>query len=1702
MKRLIVYLLFASALLSSASAVSAFEPEQIPAQNGFLYGVDATERQMETLDRGLSVIHTSEGNYLSWRLFPDEDSVYGTARDNIEFEIYKNGSKIATEKYSTNYTDIGGTSSDKYSVSPLGGEKCAEVTSYSSDSNYFDIQLDRPDALTLADGNTYDYTIGDTSCGDLDGDGQYELVIKWDCNPKDNSQAAYTGNVLLDAYDMYTGEKLWRIDLGQNIRAGAHYTQFLVYDFDMDGKAEVACKTAPGSKDGRGEYVTKASSVDEIKRKTDDDNSTSYVNTSGYIITGDEYFTAFNGETGAAIDTIYFPVQRVSADVWGDSHGNRCDRYAASVAWLDGERPYAVYWRGYYHGRNGRQRLGTCGISLENGVLNPKYVFDTEKGQRGYTAGNEKYVGQGNHNMTVADVDNDGKDEYISATLCFEVNDNDTLVPKWFNNRQHGDALHIGNYDPTNSGYEYFTVHEDYPHFGMTVINPETGNEELHVPADRDTGRGMMANVGMGGYYQIRSLAGTYIAYGNGRFEEVNIGMGENFRIFWDGDLYDELLDGTSVSSWNGAGMSNIFTAEGCLSVNSTKSNPALQADLFGDWREELVYPFEGNNALRVFTTNIPTEYKMKTLMSDSMYRSGVASEQTAYNQPPHISMYLDDTLIKGELKSVEITHPPLKTEYIEGQMLDRTGLVLMGTYDNGLVSRILHYEVSGYDPKKLGEQTITVTAGGQSTEYTVTVKEGTTYYTEDFENYNFAHITMGRQGKEGQSQSLGNLKLEIGARANGGDNTSGYVMGKANNNTFLSAISGSVASVGRGASFTFSPECYLPQIDNLADGKEFVIDFAARYNSENSSMQIYGITNSTVGSSSNLPYDPYLSVKNNSAIPLNEWVHVKVKINNKLNANISITNYAGEEVYNKDFKAEKNIVERFAFYVPNQQLDIGYLSLSSTAELKSMEIKTLPDKLIYNPGDELDLSGMVVNGINTDASVRIIENYTVSGYSPTKTGKQTITVKYLDKTAQFDITMNNVEVSELKASEYKTDYLVGEELDLTNMVLTASYANGNTAVVADYEASGFNSDTEGTQTVTISALGKTVDITVRITQPAIYYNDNFDSYSEADITMGRQGTEAKSQSLGQLNLSITGNKNDRTSGFSITNDSNNGYLNIHSGKYATSSRGASFTFNETCSIPAYADIKDGRYLVMSFNAYYADSNSNIQMFGLTTNDTSNGGSAVYDEYLSISRNDKIPQGQWLKVTAAIDNNKEVTLIIRDENGNRIDQRTFIASSDAFEKFGFYGGVSTVGIDNLKVYESTKLESLEVTAPSKTEYALGEEFNPAGMIVTANYATGTSETITVDKYTISGYDPNIAGTQIITVRYGGRTASFTVNVSNERKFKDIIVTPPKKLSYIEGQELDLDGIEVIAEYTGEVQKAVDNYQITGYDKNKIGTQTIYVTYNGMSKTFEVSVIEKALLKIEAVSAKEVYNIGEELEIIVTAFYNNDTTEILNPSLYTVTSDYTPESTEGTYTVNISCNGKSANVDVKVVGRRLTHITAELLKSVYILGDPLEIEVTAYYDNNTTEKITEYTVSGYDSSMPGEQTLTVTYKNKTAIIKVTVNAPEPEYLDVLNDFKDKLTIEKIADETGVTLVISPENDDVLPPLTLYTAIYNEDKSLKSVTDVKGAVDEQGIIRIPLSKPQIQSDESYKLMLWNDEMSPVIRAIDSSDTEFFE
>lgn len=778
MKKLLCTVLSTVLAISSAAALnmSAYADSANTQQVSYNYWYNSSTgytdenvhtRQMEKLDRGLIAIKTDGGIYLSWRLFDSEDNIFGSADKNVSFNVYRDGKKISEVATNTNYFDS--TVGTNYSVAPVingvEGEKCNPVTAYNN--SYFDIPLSKPDDETIYDpsGNklaTYSFFPADCSTGDVDGDGEYEIIVKWTSSEHDvgsPGDPAYSGTVHLAAYKL-DGTKLWKNDiaLGKNVYSSAHTVQFLVYDFDGDGKSEVMCQTSLGSKDGQGKYVSNAAQTDEeIKAITDEENSTADYRGYGRITEGKEFLTVFNGETGVAMDTINLPTTRGSENGvdYGDDFGNRSNRFVSDIAYLDGEKPYAIYLRGYYFGRNGKQRTSIAGISWDGTALSPTYRFDTQKGQEGYYDGAYQYVGNGNHNCTVADVDNDGKDEFITGALCMEVNDDNEFRPKWCTYLQHGDALHIGNYDPTHTGFEFFTVHEDSGtnslsgnditlDFGMSVIDAETGNIMFHEGASADTGRGVMANVGAGGYYQIWSAKNSARQSNGGTdFTTATSLTGRNtpsmnFRIFWDGDLYDNLLDGVedppkskiyyvNITDWDGRSMSNVFNTKDydCVAINGTKANPSLQADLFGDWREEVVCPRTDGNALRVFSTTDTTDYKIKTLMQDPVYRSGVAAEQTAYNQPPHVGFYMGKEVFETrKITSITITTQPTRTSYIPGESFDKTGMVVKANYSDGTSEEISAYTVSEIDKDKIGEQTLTVSYLGKTDTITIYVVE------------------------------------------------------------------------------------------------------------------------------------------------------------------------------------------------------------------------------------------------------------------------------------------------------------------------------------------------------------------------------------------------------------------------------------------------------------------------------------------------------------------------------------------------------------------------------------------------------------------------------------------------------------------------------------------------------------------------------------------------------------------------------------------------------------------------------------------------------------------------------------------------------------------------------------------------------------------------------------------------------------------
>lgn len=571
--------------------------------------------QLETLDRGLVAVRKSDAVvFLSWRYL-------GTDPDGVSFNLYRDGEKLNEYplKGATNYEDAT-SANHSYEVRAVvdGVEQAGDGAVQVWASNYLDLPLSVPAGGQTPDGVNYTYSPNDLSVGDLDGDGTYEIIVKWDpSNSKDNSQSGYTGNVYLDAYKL-DGTFLWRIDLGKNIRAGAHYTQFLVYDFDGDGQAEVVCKTAPGTIDGDGVFLSEGPAAAA-------NHSADYRNSSGYILTGEEYLSVFNGLTGAEMATVSYIPARGKVSDWGDSYGNRVDRFLAGVAYLDGERPSIVMARGYY------TRAVLAAWDWQDGVLVPRWVFDSKD------SGNGAYAGQGNHQLSVADVDADGFDEIIYGS-CVIDHDGKGLHSTGLG---HGDALHVGDLVPERPGLEIFMPHESGGN-GVSLRDAHTGEIIWQKRNSQDIGRGLTADIiaeHPGNEFWASSGMGVY----NSKGEIVGSGPTINHVIWWDGDLLREMLDGTTITKYP---RTTIFNASGCASNNGTKSNPGLQADLLGDWREEVVFRTSDNTRLRIYTTDIPTIYRIPCLMHDAQYRTAIAWQNVAYNQPPHLSYFLGHGMV------------------------------------------------------------------------------------------------------------------------------------------------------------------------------------------------------------------------------------------------------------------------------------------------------------------------------------------------------------------------------------------------------------------------------------------------------------------------------------------------------------------------------------------------------------------------------------------------------------------------------------------------------------------------------------------------------------------------------------------------------------------------------------------------------------------------------------------------------------------------------------------------------------------------------------------------------------------------------------------------------------------------------------------------------------------------------------------------
>lgn len=607
--------------------------------------------QMEDLNRGVIAVRTGSAQvYVGWRLLGTE------ATANIGFNVYRstdggpavklNGSVITS---SANFVDNSATTSQstRYFVrAVVNGAEQSDSESFTLPANaptqnYLRVPLQRPAGGVTPANESYTYSPGDASVGDLDGDGDYEIVLKWDpSNQKDNSQDGYTGNVFIDAYEL-NGARLWRIDLGRNIRAGAHYTQFLAYDFDGDGRAEVACKTADGARSGTGQVIGNANA--------------DHRNSAGRILTGPEFLTVFDGQTGAVRATVNFEPARGNISDWGDGYGNRGDRFLSGVAYLDGRSPSIIMGRGYY------ARSKIAAWDFRNGSLTLRWLFNSAN------AGSS-WEGRGAHSLSIADVDGNGSQEIIYGGMTVNANGTGRYTTNFY---AHGDALHVGDFLPSRAGLEIWMIHEGSAGPAATLRDANNGAIIFSKPNNcgcEGPGRGVAGDVHAG------SAGAEFWGAGEGMTNLFNTSGGSvgrnpsqaNFLIWWDGDFVRELLDSNHIDKYGTGGDTRLLTASGASSINGTKATPNLSADIFGDWREEVIFN-EANTALRIYTTTIVANNRIYTLMHNPQYRVEIARQNTAYNQPPHPSYFLGNAMSAPPAPNIVLVGgppPPTSTIY------------------------------------------------------------------------------------------------------------------------------------------------------------------------------------------------------------------------------------------------------------------------------------------------------------------------------------------------------------------------------------------------------------------------------------------------------------------------------------------------------------------------------------------------------------------------------------------------------------------------------------------------------------------------------------------------------------------------------------------------------------------------------------------------------------------------------------------------------------------------------------------------------------------------------------------------------------------------------------------------------------------------------------------------------------------------------
>lgn len=646
---------------------------------------------MEWLDRGVVAVpvNSGEGVLVTWRLLASEYD------QELAFNVYRNSVKINTSPITAlNYIDVDGQPGDSYVIETVNTDALSKpATAWAN--NYIDIPLqrpaDRPNPAVkygATDAAPITYTPNDMSVADVNGDGQYEILVKWYPSEAQDPGLAnrHTGETILDLYTL-EGELLWRINLGINIVSSAHHSPFNFYDLDQDGIAELAIKTADGTRiyhpkeDGTIDDLTdepvwvlgdpQAVWVGGLENPAQDNelNNTAL----GRVASGPETFTVFNGATGEPMHTVdYFAPYDISPN-WGDNNNNRSDRFNAAVAYMpkngvNGAEPYPtlIEVRGHY----GPHYVGA--YQFIDGEIKEIWTFTLAEWHAGSN--------QGNHNLKVADVDFDGYQEVVLGAITLDHDG--SIVWSATGTRGtlatgHGDALHVAPMLPDSEEIYVFQPHEDGPPNNVTLVRGSTGEPVWTYSANLgDVGRGVAANITPLPGYEVWALETPMYNIVSGEVLTTDVGgigvankAPVNFILYWDGDLLSEFFDGPNNPNSTAppaitkfdynveTGESELVTLQeliGSYSNNGTKATPGLIADIFGDWREEVLVRTNDNDALRIYTTDLPTDHAIYTLMHDPQYRMAVNLQNSVYNQPAHLGFYLGED-IRDDVEAMQL---------------------------------------------------------------------------------------------------------------------------------------------------------------------------------------------------------------------------------------------------------------------------------------------------------------------------------------------------------------------------------------------------------------------------------------------------------------------------------------------------------------------------------------------------------------------------------------------------------------------------------------------------------------------------------------------------------------------------------------------------------------------------------------------------------------------------------------------------------------------------------------------------------------------------------------------------------------------------------------------------------------------------------------------------------------------------------------